>query len=47
MSKRIPDLPPFELGYARTELRRTLVEAVLRGDKTATTGLASNHAPVL
>ena len=35
----VPDLPPFELGYAGTELRRTLVEAVLRGDKTATAGL--------
>jgi uncharacterized protein YhfF len=29
----------MELGYARTELRRELVEAVLRGDKTATAGL--------
>ena len=35
----IPDLPPMELGYAGTELRRELVEAVLRGDKTATAGL--------
>jgi uncharacterized protein YhfF len=35
----IPDLPPMELGYARTPLRRELVEAVLRGDKTATAGL--------
>jgi uncharacterized protein YhfF len=33
-------LPPFELGYPRTELRRQLVEAVLRGEKTATAGLA-------
>ena len=33
------DLPPMELGYAGTELRRELVEAVLRGDKTATAGL--------
>ena len=32
-------LPPFELGYARTELRRQLVDAVLRGEKTATAGL--------
>jgi uncharacterized protein YhfF len=32
-------LPPFELGYPRTELRRQLVEAVLRGEKTATAGL--------
>ena len=29
----------MELGYARTELRRELVDAVLRGDKTATAGL--------
>ena len=29
----------MELGHARTELRRELVEAVLRGDKTATAGL--------
>jgi uncharacterized protein YhfF len=35
----IPDLPPMELGYSRTPLRRQLVEAVLRGDKTATAGL--------
>lgn len=43
---RIPDLPPFELGHPRTELRRSLVEAVLRTDKTATAGLASDHAPM-
>jgi uncharacterized protein YhfF len=35
----ILDLPPMELGYARTPLCRQLVEAVLRGDKTATAGL--------
>jgi uncharacterized protein YhfF len=29
----------MELGYPRTELRRQLVAAVLRGDKTSTTGL--------
>lgn len=34
------DLPPFELGYPRTELRRKLVAAVLAGAKTATAGLA-------
>ncbi len=33
------DLPRFELGYPRTELRRQLVDAVLRGEKTATAGL--------
>jgi uncharacterized protein YhfF len=41
----VNDLPPFELGYARTELRRKLVDAVLRGDKTATAGLRADHAP--
>jgi uncharacterized protein YhfF len=35
--------PPFELGYARTELRRQLVAAVLAGEKTATTGLWSEY----
>jgi uncharacterized protein YhfF len=36
-----PDLDgePMELGYPRTELRRKLVDAVLRGEKTATAGL--------
>jgi len=33
------DLPPFELAHPRTELRRQLVEAVLRGEKTSTSGL--------
>jgi uncharacterized protein YhfF len=41
----LPDLPPFELGYARTPLRTKLVDAVLRGAKIATAGLAANHAP--
>jgi uncharacterized protein YhfF len=35
----LSDLPPFELGYPRTELRRKLVAAVLAGEKTATAGL--------
>jgi uncharacterized protein YhfF len=39
-------MPPFELGYARTELRRELVDAVLRGEKTATAGLAEDEEPV-
>lgn len=39
------DLPPFELGYPRTALRRKLVGAVLRGDKTATAGLRSDYEP--
>ena len=33
-------LPPFELGYPGTELRRQLADAVLHGKKTATAGLA-------
>jgi uncharacterized protein YhfF len=37
------DLPPFELGYPRTELRRQLVAAVLAGEKTATAGLWSEY----
>jgi uncharacterized protein YhfF len=37
------DLPPFELGYPRTELRRQLVAAVLAGEKTATAGLWSDY----
>ena len=32
-------MPPLELGWPRTELRRQLVDAVLRGEKTATAGL--------
>lgn len=36
------DLPSFELGYARTELQRKLVKAVLSGKKTATAGLAES-----
>ena len=37
------ELPPFELGYRRTELRRQLVAAVLAGEKTATAGLWSEY----
>jgi uncharacterized protein YhfF len=37
------DLPPFELAYPRTELRRQLVAAVLRGEKTATSGLLEEY----
>lgn len=33
----------MELGYPRTELRRKLVEAVLRGAKTATAGLQAEY----
>jgi uncharacterized protein YhfF len=44
----VPDpapLPPYELGYAGTEMRRRLVEAVLRGDKTATSSLRQHYEP--
>ena len=37
------ELPPFQLGSPRTELRRTLVDAVLAGEKTATAGLWSDY----
>jgi uncharacterized protein YhfF len=33
------------LGYRGTELRRKLVEAVLRGDKVATASLRAEYAP--
>ena len=33
------ELPEFGLGYPGTDLRRRLVDAVLRGEKTATAGL--------
>jgi uncharacterized protein YhfF len=33
----------MELGYARTDLRRRLVDAVLRGEKTATAGLRDDQ----
>jgi len=36
----------MQLGWARTELRRKLVDAVLRGEKTATAGLAEEEEPV-
>jgi uncharacterized protein YhfF len=35
----VSDLAPFELAHPRTELRRQLVDAVLRGEKTTTAGL--------
>ncbi len=40
------DLPRFELGYRRTALRQKLVDAVLRGDKTATAGLYEPSEPL-
>jgi uncharacterized protein YhfF len=39
----VSGLPPFELGHPRTELRRELVAAVLRGEKTATAGLLAEY----
>jgi uncharacterized protein YhfF len=41
----VSDAPPMELGYARTDLRRQLVDAVLRDEKTATAGLRSDYGP--
>lgn len=35
-------LPDAEFGFPRTDLRRRLVEAILRGDKTSTSGLLSD-----
>jgi uncharacterized protein YhfF len=35
----------MELGYRRTDLRRQLVDAVLCGDKTATTSLRDEYVP--
>lgn len=35
----------MRLGYARTALRKQLVDSVLRGDKTATAGLRADHEP--
>ena len=32
-----------EFGFPRTDLRRSLVEAILRGEKTSTTGLLSDY----
>ena len=37
------DLPPLQLGHAGTELRRQLVDAVLRGENTATAGLLAEY----
>ncbi len=38
-----PDLPHAEFGFPRTDLRRSLVAAILRGEKTSTTGLLSDY----
>src|SRR5262249_59077368 len=42
---RLSKPAPMELGYARTDLRRRLVDAVLCGEKTATAGLLSDYGP--
>jgi uncharacterized protein YhfF len=39
----VNELSPFQLGHPRTELRRQLVDAVLRGEKTATAGLLEEY----
>jgi uncharacterized protein YhfF len=38
-------LPPYELGPPRTEMRRRLVDAVLRGEKTTTSSLRDVYEP--
>jgi len=42
-ARPLSDLRPLELGWRRTELRRELVAAVLRGEKTATAGLLEDR----
>ena len=37
------NLPRFELGHSRTQLRRQLVDAALRGEKIATAGLLEEY----
>jgi uncharacterized protein YhfF len=37
------DLPDAEFGFPGTELRRILVAAILRGEKTSTTGLLIDY----
>jgi uncharacterized protein YhfF len=39
----VSSLPRFELAHPRTELRRELVAAVLRSEKTATAGLLEEY----
>jgi uncharacterized protein YhfF len=39
----VTGLPPLELGYPHTALRRELVDAVLDGRKTATAGLWEDY----
>jgi uncharacterized protein YhfF len=42
-ARPLSDLRPLEFGWPRTELRRELVAAVLRGEKTATAGLLEDR----
>jgi uncharacterized protein YhfF len=44
VSERTP-LPPYELGFAGTEMRRRLVDLVLRGEKTSTASLRAMYQP--
>ena len=41
-----PALPHAEFGFPRTELRRRLVEAILCGEKTSTSGLVTDYERV-
>lgn len=43
--REVPVLPAMDLGYPGTGLRRTLVDAVLRGEKTATSSLRDEYEP--
>ena len=43
VARPVTDLPKFGLGYSGTELCTQLVQAVLRGEKTATAGLAEEE----
>ncbi|HSC50600.1 MAG TPA: ASCH domain-containing protein [Gaiellaceae bacterium] len=43
--RELSDGPPLELGWPGTDLRRQLVDAVLRGEKTATAGLFDPDDP--
>ncbi|MBJ7610179.1 MAG: ASCH domain-containing protein [Candidatus Dormibacteraeota bacterium] len=45
MPRRSPPVRPYELGAPRSELRKKLVAAVLRGEKTATASLRSEYEP--
>jgi uncharacterized protein YhfF len=47
-TRAVPDraaLRPYQLGFAGTDMRRQLVDAVLRGEKTATASLRQQYEP--